>query len=219
MKFINQVKYANTEQINLVNFKSSSMRMCQRRLQILSKSTKRHPNPPLRRDRYTINEPYYYYNASSKKLDQIEHILGVTWIVTWMIHKLSGCEKFYSFDREVKEYESQVRLRPDGLIGIENLMERTIDFTFIEFDIEESGNKFLKVPKYCNLKLSKAYMKSWWVSKTKSFPRILIVTTGNPRKIRDAIERDNSEGLDFTVVTLDQLKEECGYGRSSLRHL
>ena len=190
--------------------------MCQRRLQILSKITARHRNPPLRRDRYTVNEPYYYYSASDKKPGQVEHALGVAWIVAWYIHKLRGSERFYSFDREVKDY---ALLRPDGLIGIQNLMLNTIKFTFIEFDVAESGNKFDKVSKYCTLESTNAYMKSWWVSKTKTFPEILIVTTGSVQKLRDKIIRENTGGLKFHVMSLDQLKEECGYGKGSLGDL
>jgi hypothetical protein len=147
------------------------------------------------------------------KPGQLEHVLGVSWIYTWITSTLNSMELLQSFDREVKDYKP---VRPDAFAVIKNLWKDSLNFFFIEFDIDESGNDFgIKVRRYNDLYVSESYAKMWWVPLSKRFPPIIVVTTGRVKKLQEKIQKENTHNLEFRVYSLDQVKEECLNGRSS----
>lgn len=194
----------NTEQIKLILFRDNVERIVQRRLKILA------DKKAIKRDRISIDEPYFYYQ--DRKPGQVEHVLGVSWIYTWVLMTLTPMERLHCFDREVKEYKT---VRPDVFMGIKNLFTGAFTFFFLEFDIAESGNDFDKVAKYNALFASESYSSAWWVPLSKRFPAIVIVTTGSVERINERIKVENVNNLEFRVYTLSQIKEECINGRSS----
>lgn len=192
----------DTEQIRLLFFRDVSLRMAQRRLKKLTEGKQ------IKRDRLSINLPNFYYVG--KRPCQIEHRLGVNWIYAWLRLNLRSWEKFHSFEWEV----AYSVLRADGLCAIRNLALNNFTFSFVEFDIHESGNPFDKVGKYNALYESREWQRSWWSSLATGFPSIIVVTTGNPRRIHDRVESENRNGLEFIVKIYNQVKEECAHGSS-----
>lgn len=197
----------NTDQIRLLVFKGNCLRIVQRRLTILSTS----PYAKIKRERLRLGEPYVYY--MDRKPGQIDHVLGVSWVYTWINVTLSNMEKIHCFDREAKEYKT---IRPDAFVGIKNLWQDAMYFYFVELDIGRSGNDFAKkVKKYNEVFNSESYMGMWWVPLSKRFPAIIVVTTGRIKTIKEKIEKENVNGLEFRVYSLEQIKEECLNGSSS----
>ena len=196
-----------TDMIHLLLFKGNCLRIVQRRLSILSSP----PHAKINRDRLRLGEPYHYY--LDRRPGQLEHVLGVSWVFTWINTTLSSMEKLHCFDREIKDYKT---IRPDAFVGIKNLWQGVMYFYFVEMDIGRSGNDFAKkVRKYNELFSSGAYMNQWWVPLSKRFPAIIVVTTGRIKAIKEKIARENVNNLEFRVYSLDQIKEECLNGRSS----
>lgn len=194
----------NTDQLKLLVFSDVSYQMACRRLQKLAEKKR------LARDRYSMAEPYFYY-IPGKKPGQIEHVLAVSWVYTWLRSNLKSWERLHSFERE-SNYKI---LRPDGFVAIKNVWENKYRFCFIEMDVAESGNKFDKIAKYNTLFASEGYYGSWWVPLTERFPPVIVVTTGREQQVREYIKLDNINNLEFQVFSLDQIKEGCYYGRSS----
>ncbi len=193
--------------IRLLLFKGNCLRIVQRRLTILSTP----PYAKINRERMRLGEPYIYY--MDRKPGQLEHVLGVSWIFTWINITLKSMERLHSFDREVKEYKL---IRPDAFMVIKNLWQDMLHFYFIELDIHKSGNDFSKkVKKYNELYSSGSYMNMWWVENAKKFPTIIVVTTGRVKTIKEKIDKENINDLEFRVYSLDTIKEECLNGRSS----
>lgn len=127
-------------------------------------------------------------------------------------------DRLHSFDREVKDYKL---IRPDAFCAIKNLWQDAFHFYFIEMDINRSGHDFgKKARKYNELFSSGAYMNQWWVPLSKRFPAIIVVTTGRVKTIKEKIERENVNNLEFRIYSLDTIKEECrhdGGGKTSIR--
>ena len=197
----------STDMIKLLLFRQNCLRIVQRRLTILSAP----PHPRINRERLRLGEPYIYY--MDRKPGQIEHVLGVSQVYTWVATTLKSMERIHCFDREVKEYKS---IRPDAFVGIKNLWQDALYFYFVELDINRSGNDFAKkVKKYNELFSSGTYMSQWWVPLSKRFPAIIVVTTGSIKAIKAKIDQENVNNLEFRVYSLDQIKEECLNGRSS----
>ena len=196
----------DTDMIHLLLFKGNCKRIVQRRLTILSTP----PYAKIKRERMRLGEPYIYF--MDRKPGQLEHVLGVSWIFTWITLTLKSMERLHCFDREVK-YKS---IRPDAFVGIKNLWQDTFYFYFVELDINRSGNDFAKkVKRYNDLFSSGDYMNQWWVPLSKRFPAIIVVTTGRVKSIKEKIEKENINDLEFRVYSLDQIKEECLNGRGS----
>ena len=194
-----------TDMIHSLLFKHNCLRITQRRLTILSSSKR------INRHKLRLGEPYYYY--IDRHPGQIEHVLGVSQVFTWVHSTLNSMEKIHSFDREVKEYKS---IRPDAFVSIKNLWQDVLHFYFVEMDIGKSGNDFAKkVKKYNELFQNGAYMHLWWVPLAKRFPAIIVVTTGRVKAIQEKIAKENVHGLEFRVYSLEQIKEECQNGTSS----
>jgi len=194
----------STDQIRLLLFPGTCLRIVQRRLKKLTEAGR------IRRERISIDEPYYYY--SNKKPGQLEHVLGVSWIYTWVRLSLNESLSLHSFDREV----TYKILRPDAFIGIKSTWSDRFTFFYAEMDIAESGHDFGdKVKRYCEYFSSGAYLDQWWVPLAKRFPVIRVVTTGNVKKLEKRIVKANSSNLEFQVFSLNTVKEECLNGRSS----
>lgn len=199
----------NTEQIWLLLFKNNCKRIVQRRLKKLVENKK------ISRFRVSLDESYVYY--VNRKPGQLEHVLGVSWAFTWINLTLNSMEKLHCFDREVKDYKL---IRPDAFVGIKNLWFDSYSFYFIEIDIVESGNDFsLKVKKYQELYNSESYVNMWWVPLSKRFPVIIVITTGRVKTIQEKINKENVNGLEFRIYSLDQVKEVCLNGSSSISGL
>lgn len=198
----------STDQIRLLIFSNTCLRIVQRRLKKLTEAGK------IRRGRVSIDEPYHYY--SDKKPGQLEHVLGVSWIYTWVCSSLNDVIQLHSFDREVVHKA----LRPDALICVKKAWSSSLAFFYAEFDIAESGHDFAeKVKRYNDFYSSGEYLKMWWVPLTKRFPVIRVVTTGKIDSIQRKIAKANVNNLEFQVFSLNQVKEECFNGSSSKRSL
>jgi hypothetical protein len=151
------------------------------------------------------------------KPGQLEHVLGVSWIYTWINSTLSSMERIHCFEREIKDYKI---IRPDAFVAIKNLWQDSISFYFIEMDIGESGNDFgIKAGRYNSLYRSDSYLNQWWVPLSKRFPPIIVVTTGRVKTIQEKINKENIHNLEFRVYSLDKIKEECINGRSSSKSI
>jgi len=198
----------NTDQIKLLLFHDTCLRIVQRRLKKLTETGR------IKRSRLSIDEPYYYY--ANKKPGQLEHVLGVSWIYTWVNSSLSTAMVLHSFEREVV-YKT---LRPDALICVKNTWSSSFSFFYAEFDIAESGHDFgEKVRRYNEFYASGEYLKMWWVPLTKRFPVIRVVTTGRIDAIQKKIAKENVNNLEFQVFSLQRIKEECLNGNSSRRSI
>jgi len=198
----------NTEQIQLLLFKDNVPHTARRRLKKLT------DNGKVKRGRLAIDEPYYYY--AEKKPGQLEHVLGVSWIYTWVCSSLSNSMQLHSFEREVVHKT----LRPDALICVKGTWTDLLSFFYCEFDIAESGHDFSdKVKRYNDFYSSGEYLRMWWVPLAKRFPVIRVVTTGKVETIILKISKANVNNLEFQVFSLDQIKEECLNGNSSRSRL
>jgi len=196
----------DTDMIHQLLFKGNCLRIVQRRLAKLSEP----PYAKINRDRRNF-EPYFYY--MDRKPGQLDHVLGVSWVYTWIASNLTNMEKLHCFDREVKDFKL---IRPDAFVAVKNLWKDSFSFAFVELDIGRSGNDFAKkVKRYNDLFASEDYLKMWWVSHTKRFPKIIVVTTGRIKTLQEKIDQENVHNLEFQVYTLENIKEECSNGRSS----
>ncbi|WP_242833830.1 replication-relaxation family protein [Desulfosporosinus sp. OT] len=194
----------DTDQIQLLLFKDNVLHTTRRRLKKLVDVKK------IKRDRISINEPYFYY--LDKKPGQIEHVLGVSWIYTWVCTSLSNTMQLHSFEREVVHKT----LRPDALICVKSLWSNSFSFFYGEFNIVESGHDFAeKVKRYNDFYSSGEYLKMWWVPLAQRFPIIRVVTTGRIDSLLKKITKENVNNLEFQVFSLEQVKEECLHGSSS----
>jgi hypothetical protein len=194
----------NTDQLKILAFADTSLQFAQDKLKRLYKAGR------VNRDRYSMSEPFYYWPIDTKRPKQEIHLIGVNWIYSWITLGLGQWEIVHSYEREL-DYKI---LRTDGLIGVKNVVKKSIDFWFLEFDRVQSGNCFDKVPKYTALYLSGSYTNTWWGKVAVRFPGVIVVTTGKAQRIQEHIDKENSESLRFKVYSLNQIKEECFYGRS-----
>lgn len=214
MNLLESQKCLTTDMIHQLLFKGNCLRIVQRRLEKLSSP----PYPIIKRDRRKLGEPYFYY--MDHKPGQLDHVLGVSQVFTWIYLTLTNMERLHSFDREVKDKYNK-KIRPDALVAIKNLWKDSMYFYFIEFDNNESNHDFSKkVKKYNDFFSSGAYINQWWVPLSKRFPAIIVVTTGRVKTIKEKIERENVNDLEFRVYSLEQIKEEClndGGGKASIR--
>lgn len=195
---IERHKVLSTEQIRLLKFKEQlcGERIAQRRLAKLTKQKR------VYRDRYSVNEPYFYW--TDKKPKQVEHSLGVNWAYIWLCN---GCRSNWQITHWEREPVYNA-MRPDAFC-VKRSIVGVHSFYFVEMDIAESGNEFRKVSQYNNLYESGECSGQWWWRYASLFPNILIVTTGRKERILKRIERENRNALDFVVKTLDEVKGEC----------
>lgn len=144
---------------------------------------------------------YVYYYERPK---QLKHLIGVNWVRIWLGAGLKSWEKLSQYHYEV-DYRV---LRADAFATVRNTVAGGHRFYFIE--MERSHNGFDKVQKYCKLFEREAYKGWWWVKLTNRFPPILVVTTtpGKARHIERVIGEQNTAGLEWRVLLLDDLRRE-----------
>ncbi len=199
ISLIEECKALTTEQVQLLFF--PSLRTTQRRLKrLLEYKT-------LKRGRERLGEPYYYY--LDKRPGQLEHVLGVNWIYIWLRKHVRSWERFHAFDWE-PDYGL---IRPDGFASIKNLGTSEFRHHFVEFDVSDSRHPFdKKVKKYNEFYRNGKYKSLWWSECATGFPSIITVTTGNPDKLREKINRENFAGLNFITYSIEDIREACFHG-------
>lgn len=194
---VEQYRCLDAEQVQVMLFPMrSGQRKCQMRLKRLTDRGR------LKRWRYSLDRPYAYY---IERCEQVEHVVLRNWALLWLERGLHGWEEMRC-TYEVK-YPA---LRTDAFVAIKNKVTGAHRFTFLELDRAESGNEFDKVKRYNDLYESGDYAGQWWVPLTKRFPAVMICTTSGARvrRIQKAIERENRNGLEFTVHIVDELRRE-----------
>lgn len=163
----------------------------------------------LKRSRLSGNESYFYYTEKPK---QIEHRLGVNWVYVWQTLKYRKLPDYrINFFQHEDTYEN---LRADALMLVQNTFKKVNIFSFVEFDIAESGNDFDKVTLYNDLYEKNEISSRAWFKLATGFPSVVIVTTGSKQRIFDRMG-ENRNGLEFEVYTLDEIRRECLYGGSN----
>lgn len=195
LETIEQWKVLDTEQIRLMFFRGSSQshHLAQRRLLTLCKRLR------LKRDRDSMDRPYYYY---TQRQGQASHRLGVNWVRLWLMRNLKSWEVLHSFEYEV-DYGT---LRCDGFAAIKNKVTGKMTFCFIEFD-NSLTNPFDKIEKYN--KIFERQPSMWWTELTERFPAVIVVTTGRQKSIMAKIQKENTNGLEFRVHDLDEIRVQC----------
>lgn len=134
---------------------------------------------------------------------RLEHLLSLNWVYVWLSAGLKPWEQIHCF-----EYEVNFKiLQADALCAIKNTVTGKFKFFFVELD--RSSNDFDKVLKYNELYGSEGYAGHWWAELANRFPPILIVTTSTRRAahIRERIKKENTNGLEFRVMLIDEIKE------------
>lgn len=194
VRIIEECKALDTDQIWALFF--SDIRYGRRKAQ--ERLLKLYKRGRLRRCRQGEG-PYIYYVDEKPK--QLEHLLGVNWARVWIQIQLKTWERLHSWTYEPK----MGRIRPDSLAAVKNVVTGSFRFAFIELD--RSNNDFDKVPKYCKFFENGEYQGRWWVKFTDRFPPIIVVTN-RVQAVRNRIVEENSAGLEWRVLTLDQIKME-----------
>lgn len=184
------------DQVRVIVFPGmkSGLRKAQEKLLKLSRKGR------LQRER--VDEGSYAYFRDVRP-GALRHTLGVNWIRIWLENKLKPWEAFHSW-----EYEPDYGLlRADGFAAVRNIPTGDLRFCFVEHD--RGTNSFDKVEKYCRLFETEGYAGRWWVNLTKRFPPILVTTTTGRRleAIQAAIKKENTVGLEFRTMLLDDIKK------------
>ena len=196
----------DAEQIQVLYFGNlkSGKRIAQRRLGALA--TKQWLN----RDRRSLSQPYHYYLG--KAPGQVEHRLGLNWAFIWLQRGLKSWERVHSLEYEV-DYKA---LRLDALVAVKNKVTGRLKIIFIEMD--RSDNTFNKVSQITHYYQSEKYLSAWWVHLTDRFPVVLVATETERRyqHIREAIDEQNTCGLEFRLHLLSELREECLNGTNAV---
>lgn len=192
---IEEYKALTTEQITVLLFRFNyGQRKAQERL------LKLHQRGNVSRSK--LNGSYAYFTETRPK--QLEHLIGVNWIRIWLQSTCASWEKVESFAYEMKYRE----LRADGFAAIRNQVTGKYRFAYIEYD-RTVNNTFDKVERYNKLYASSSYSTSWWVDLTDRFPAILIVSEKRVNQIKKLVNEQNSNGLEFIVYPLDQIRGEA----------
>ncbi|MBV1734262.1 MAG: hypothetical protein KMY50_00525 [Candidatus Desulforudis sp.] len=159
----------------------------------------------LKRWRYALEEPYAYYSDLNNRVEQLEHTVLLNWVYVWLIKRLKPWERLHSFSYE----DDYGVLRTDAFAAVKNTVTGEFRFCFVEMD-RTTSNRFDKVRLYNDLYESEGYAESWWVSLTRRYPPIIIATTNTrrKRKIEEAVQSDNRNGLEFQVYLVDALRQE-----------
>ncbi|MDA8212134.1 MAG: hypothetical protein M0021_09695 [Clostridia bacterium] len=156
-------------------------------------------------NRWRAEEGYLLYSLGDKNA-MSAHLEGINWVRVWLEKTKRSWEKVHCFLYE----QNYGVLRCDAFVAVKNTVTGQFRFYFIEMD-RSPGNKFDKVTKYCQLFRQGGYEDRWWVELTDKFPTILTVTTSVPRKekILQHIAEENTEGLNFDVRLLRDIREEA----------
>lgn len=157
-----------------------------------------------RLDRERVDDGVFAYYRGDGRPGALRHTLGVNWIRIWFEKRLRSWEVLHSW-----EYEPDYGiLRADGFAAVRNVATGKYCFYFVEMD--RGTNTFDKVDKYCRLFNEKGYAGRWWVSLTERFPSIIVATVADRRAaaIREQVKKQNSAGLEFRVLILDDIRKE-----------
>jgi hypothetical protein len=161
----------------------------------------------VKRIRYGSSEQYIYYTGRWNQ--KAEHALMVNWIYVSLLAQMKSWFKLKTFSREYTCQWDDNRLVADALLVLENVAQKTLRPVFVECD--RDVNAFDKVQRYTEYYQSKAWCGLWWAKKDSegvyTFPRVLVVTE-RPGRVSDAIKKDNTEGLRFSVATVEQIKKD-----------
>lgn len=164
----------------------------------------------LKRDRFSMTEPFFYWIDGRPRPKHIEHRTGVNWVYTFL--QLDQSSKIHSFQSEPREYEPIVE--PDAFVIVKYAIK--LKYYFIEFHRHESGNEFDKIPKYDALfkkifdEKKEGKKSFWWINpfEEQTFS-LIIVTTGDREKILSHVKNEKVYGYKVEIMTLDSLKQRC----------
>ena len=174
---------------------------CSQRLNKLAKAGK------IKRLRFEDVGQFVYY--AGKWTHKSEHQLMVNDVYVSLITQKKSWFKLQALQREYRCQWDSGELWADALVVLINTAKDTLKPVFAEVD--RATNPFNKVEIYTQYYLSRAWCGSWWAKKDTegayTFPRVLVVTD-RPERVRRAIEKDNAEGLRFTVATVEQIKKD-----------
>ena len=190
-------KALNTDQITALLFRdiAQGRRKAQERLLKLYKGGR------VKRCRTALTEPFCYFVG--KKNGRLEHLLALNWVYVWFTAGLKAWEQMHCFS-----YEANYKLlQTDAFAAVKNTVTGKFRFYFVELD--RSQNDFDKVRKYNQLYQDDGYTGRWWSELTDRFPTVLVVTNSTKRAahIRQRVEKENTSGLEFKVMLLDEIKE------------
>jgi hypothetical protein len=150
---------------------------------------------------------YYYFDRKPYNPD---HAIQRSWAMIYLINKY---KKYHRFNNAEIEYVLG-ELQADGFLELKNFTNDKLLCWFIESDIVSSKNRFNKVIKYNNVKVSKVYKREKWSVNTDFFPDVLVVTDSDKRvdTLKKYVKNDNKAGMDFHVVSIGMIKKELGVG-------
>lgn len=153
----------------------------------------------------TSGKLYYFYDKKPQH-NSAFHVINRNWGFVYLVHGKKDYQKVVDLDTE---YDLDI-LVADGFLGLYNNFTKETDYWFVESDRASSKNKFEKIKKYTEYYKSGKYKLEHWAQKAKRFPGVLIVTDASSKavKILELIEKQNTEGIRFRVVTVDEIKEE-----------
>lgn len=204
-----------SEQIQVLCFpEQTNPGMRNRRLRILTGNAKSTNKAPLlKRDRLPFSDEYYYWPAGKRRPDQVVHRIGVNWLYIWFHYWALRLDAKLYFKAEPREYGEKVK--PDAFAALEAKVKRYLFFG--EFQRNESGNEFDKIPKYIELferiiqQKAQGIRSYWWVDpfEDQKIPYLTIVTSGSNENIRQRIKKENYLGIPIELMTLDELKARC----------
>lgn len=153
----------------------------------------------------TSGKLYYFYERRPLH-NSADHVINRNWGFIYLLRGRKDFQKVVDLDTE---YDLDV-LRADGFVGLFNTFTGDTDYWFIESDKASSKNKFEKIIKYTQYYKTGKYKLEHWHKKTKRFPGVLIVTDTSQKaiKILELIEKQNTEGIRFKVLTVEEIKEQ-----------
>lgn len=164
----------------------------------------------VKKRRLDFRLPTFYYMEGKSKMNNAIHDVNRNWGFIYLI-KLH--QDKYKFDGLRIEYVIG-NVRSDGFLRLcRYIDDKDVVYYFVESDMSGSKNKFDKIGKYNELFRSKGYINEDWVRDVKHFPHVLIVIDGEGkrREIEDKIKKENIEGLEFIVLSVDEIKTRLGY--------
>lgn len=148
---------------------------------------------------------YYYFD---RKPYNPNHAINRSWGIIYLLNKF----KLYHRFSDVKIEYVLGDLQADGFLELRNYVSGRLLCWFIESDIGSSKNRFNKVVKYGDMKVSGIYKRERWVGNTDYFPDVLVVTDSEKRVnlLERYVKSDNKVGIDFKVVSVGMIKRELG---------
>lgn len=148
---------------------------------------------------------YYYFDRKPYNPD---HAINRSWAIIYLLNKYKNYHRFNNCRIEYVLGD----LQADGFLELKNYVSGKLLCWFVESDIGSSKNRFNKVGKYVDMKVSGVYKKEKWVGNTDYFPDVLVVTDSDKRVdvLKRYVKNDNKVDIDFHVVSINQIKKELG---------